>query len=78
MWSISHWMSGGGSKLKELSAESALIVAAEVSENLFLSARNLPKVGVVDVQAADPVSLIAYDKVIVTVDALKKIEELLA
>ncbi len=65
-------------KLKELSAESALIVAAEVSENLFLSARNLPKVGVVDVQAADPVSLIAYDKVIVTVDALKKIEELLA
>ena len=32
-------------KLKELSAESALIVAAEVSENLFLSARNLPKVG---------------------------------
>lgn len=65
-------------KLKELSAESALIVAAEVSENLFLSARNLPQVGVVDVQAADPVSLIAYDKVIVTVDALKKIEELLA
>lgn len=65
-------------KLKELNAESALIVAADVNENLYLSARNLPKVDVCDVQAADPVSLIAHDKVIVTVDALKKIEELLA
>ncbi|NPU91838.1 MAG: 50S ribosomal protein L4 [Gammaproteobacteria bacterium] len=65
-------------KLKELQVESALIVAGEVSENLFLSARNLPRVDVCDVQAADPVSLIAHDKVIITVDALKKIEELLA
>lgn len=65
-------------KLKELQVESALIVAGEVSENLFLSARNLPRVEVCDVQAADPVSLIAHDKVIITVDALKKIEELLA
>ena len=65
-------------KLKELNAESALIVAADVNENLYLSSRNLPKVDVCDVQAADPVSLIAHDKVIVTVDALKKIEELLA
>jgi large subunit ribosomal protein L4 len=65
-------------KLKELNVESALIVADEISENLFLSSRNLPKVEVCDVQAADPVSLIAHDKVIITVDALKKIEELLA
>ena len=65
-------------KLKELQIESALIVADEVSENLALSARNLPRVDVCDVQAADPVSLIAHDKVIITVDALKKIEELLA
>lgn len=65
-------------KLKELQVESALIVAGEVSENLFLSARNLPRIDVCDVQAADPVSLIAHDKVIITVDALKKIEELLA
>jgi len=65
-------------KLKELNVESALIVSADINENLYLSARNLPKVDVCDVQAADPVSLIAHDKVIVTVDALKKIEELLA
>ncbi|MGB3619831.1 50S ribosomal protein L4 [Ketobacter sp. MCCC 1A13808] len=65
-------------KLKELSAERALIVAAEVSENVYLASRNLPKVEVCDVHAVDPVSLIAHDKVIITVDALKKIEEQLA
>lgn len=65
-------------KLKEIGAQNALIVAADVSENLYLAARNLPKVDVCDVQAADPVSLIAHEKVVVTVDALKKIEELLA
>jgi large subunit ribosomal protein L4 len=65
-------------KLKELSAERALIVAAEVSENVYLASRNLPKVEVCDVQTVDPVSLIAHDKVIITVDALKKIEEQLA
>ena len=65
-------------KLKQLGVQSALIVANDISENLYLSARNLPKVDVCDVQAADPVSLIAHDKVVVTVDALKKIEELLA
>ena len=65
-------------KLKELGVQNALIVAGEISENLYLSSRNLPKVDVCDVQAADPVSLIAHEKVVVTVDALKKIEELLA
>lgn len=65
-------------KLQELGAQNALIIAGEISENLYLAARNLPKVDVCDVQAADPVSLIAHEKVVVTVDALKKIEELLA
>lgn len=65
-------------KLKELNAEGALIVASEVSENVYLASRNLPKVDVCDAQAVDPISLIAHDKVIVTVDALKKIEEQLA
>jgi len=65
-------------KLSTLGVQGALIVAGEVSENLYLASRNLPKVDVCDVQAADPVSLIAHEKVIVTVDALKKIEELLA
>ena len=45
---------------------------------MFLSARKLPKVDVLDTQAIDPVSLIAYEKVLVTVAALKKLEEALA
>ncbi|AUM12063.1 50S ribosomal protein L4 [Ketobacter alkanivorans] len=65
-------------RLKELSAEGALVIAGEVSENVYLAARNLPKVNVCDAQAVDPVSLIAHEKVVVTVDALKKLEELLA
>ena len=65
-------------KLKELNAEGALIVAGEISENVYLASRNLPKVDVCDAQAVDPVSLIAHENVLVTVDALKKLEELLA
>ena len=41
------------------------------------AARNLPHVDVRDVQGSDPVSLIAYDKVLITVSAVKKFEELL-
>ena len=65
-------------KLKELALNNVLIVTDAVDENLFLSARNLPKVDVRDSQAIDPVSLIAYEKVLVTVPALKKLEEALA
>lgn len=65
-------------KLKELGAEGALVVSGEVSQNVYLAARNLPKVDVCDAHAVDPVSLIAHEKVVMTVDALKKLEELLA
>lgn len=61
-------------KLKDLAVEDALIITASLDENLFLAARNLYKVDVRDVQGIDPVSLIAFDKVIVTVDAVKQIE----
>lgn len=64
-------------KLKDMGLESALIVSDFVDENLFLSARNIPHVSVCDVQAADPVSLIAFEKVVVTVGALRKFEEML-
>ena len=62
-------------KLKELDAKEALIVTEEVNENLFLASRNLHKVDVRDVQAIDPVSLIGFDKVVMTVAAVKKVEE---
>ncbi|WP_238946912.1 50S ribosomal protein L4 [Seongchinamella unica] len=57
--------------------DNALIVATEVNENLYLASRNLHKVDVRDVDGVDPVSLIAHEKVIVTVDAVKKLEEML-
>ncbi|ATJ84425.1 50S ribosomal protein L4 [Halomonas beimenensis] len=65
-------------KLKELGLEKVLIVTDEVDENLYLAARNIPNVDVVDVAAADPVSLVAFDKVLATVSALRKFEEKLA
>lgn len=65
-------------QLGDYGIENALIVASDVDENLYLAARNLHKVDVRDVSAVDPVSLLAYEKVLVTVDAVKKIEEMLA
>jgi large subunit ribosomal protein L4 len=56
----------------------ALIVTEELSENLYLASRNLHKIDVIDAEAIDPVSLVGFDKVIVTVAALKKIEEMLS
>lgn len=55
-----------------------LIVTEDASENLFLSARNLPYVQVRDVQGLDPVALVGSDSVLMTTDAVKKIEEWLA
>ncbi|MBT3671680.1 MAG: 50S ribosomal protein L4 [Porticoccaceae bacterium] len=65
-------------KLAEYGLQEALIVTDDVSENLYLSSRNLHKVDVRDADAIDPVSLINSNKVLVTVAALKKIEENLA
>ena len=61
-------------KLNDLNATRALIVTEAVDENLYLAARNLPHVDVVDAAAIDPVGLIAFDKVIMSVAAAKKIE----
>lgn len=65
-------------KLNELGLDKVLIVTEEVDEKLYLAARNIPNVDVVDVAAADPVSLVAFDKVLATVSALRKFEEKLA
>lgn len=65
------------SKLDTLGLQDVLIISENVEHNLYLAARNLPHVDVRDVQASDPVSLIAYDKVLMTVSAVKKFEEML-
>jgi len=62
-------------KLNGLDFDKGLIVTSEVDGNLFLATRNVPNVYVLDVAGLDPVSLVAADKVIMTVDAVKKIEE---
>jgi large subunit ribosomal protein L4 len=62
-------------KLAELGFTEGLIITSEVDGNVFLASRNLPNVYTLDVASLDPVSLVAADKVIVTVDAVKKIEE---
>jgi large subunit ribosomal protein L4 len=64
-------------QLGEYGLDNVLIVSTEVNQNLYLAARNLHKVDVRDVDSVDPVSLIGYEKVMVTVDAVKKLEEML-
>jgi large subunit ribosomal protein L4 len=61
-------------QLTSLNATKALIVTDSVDENLYLAARNLPHVDVIDTAAVDPVSLIAFEKVIMSVNAAKKLE----
>ena len=61
-------------QLTSLGLSNVLIIAGEVSNALYLSARNLPHVDVRDADAIDPVSLISYEKVLLTVDALKLVE----
>jgi len=65
-------------KLKEYELDNVLIVSEQVEKNLYLAARNLHKVDVLDVAGIDPVSLIGFEKVLITVSALKKVEEMLS
>jgi large subunit ribosomal protein L4 len=65
-------------KLQGMGMDDVLIITDSVDENLELSSRNLPHVMVVDVNHADPVSLIRHGKVLMTKGAVSKIEELLA
>ena len=62
-------------KLAKLNFEKGLIITPQVDGNLFLATRNIPGVYALDVAGLDPVSLVAADKVIMTVEAVKKIEE---
>jgi large subunit ribosomal protein L4 len=65
-------------KLKELELTNVLIVVEEVDDNLHLGCRNIHNVDVIDVQGVNPVNLIGFKKVLFTVGALKKAEELFA
>ena len=66
-------------KLKEFGLSSeVLVIDAELGTNLHLASRNLPKVTAIAAASIDPVTLIGFEKVIITVAALKAIEEMLA
>jgi len=65
-------------KLKAMGLGSVLIITDSLDDNLRLSSRNLPNVRVVDVNHADPVSLIRHGQVLMTKGAVGKIEEMLA
>lgn len=73
-----HKTKGLVQKLGELQLDDVLIVSEQVDKNLYLASRNLHKVDVRDADAVDPVSLIGFQKVLVTVPALKKLEGMLA
>ncbi|MEO0616513.1 MAG: 50S ribosomal protein L4 [Pseudomonadota bacterium] len=66
------------SRLKELELDNVLIVTEAFDENVYLSARNLKNVGIIDVAAIDPVTLLRFEKVLITVPALKLVEERLS
>ena len=65
-------------KLKAMGLAEVLIITDTVDENLFLSSRNLPNVLVLEARHADPVSLVQYDKVLLTKGAVKHFEEAFA
>ena len=65
-------------KLNDMKLDDVLVVTHEIDENLALASRNLYHVGVLEADEINPLSLIGYDKVVMTSDAIKMIEEKLA
>mgnify|MGYP001003451696 CR=1 FL=1 len=65
-------------KLEEMKVGSPLIVTESGSENLYLAARNIPYVQIRDVQGLDPAALVGAQHVVMTAEAVKKVEEWLA
>ena len=66
------------SRLKKLDLDNVLIVNEAFDEKVFLSARNLANVGICDAASVDPVVLMRFEKVLMTLPALKMIEERLS
>jgi large subunit ribosomal protein L4 len=62
-------------RLASMGIEQGLLIMAELDENLYLASRNIPNVHALDVDGIDPVSLVSADKVVMTVDAVKKLQE---
>lgn len=66
------------SKMNDMQLEDVLVVTHEFDENLALASRNLYHVGILEAQEINPLSLVGFDKVLMTSEAIKQIEEKLA
>jgi len=65
-------------KLIALGLNEVMVITSNVDENLYLSSRNMPHVSVVEVKNVDPVSLLKFEKILLTTEGLKEIEGLLS
>ncbi len=65
-------------KLKQMGMDSVLLITEAFDETLYLASRNLQSIAVIEPEAADPLSLIYFDKVVVTRAALSRFEEMLS
>ena len=61
--------------LKGLNVENVLLITEEIHENVYLAARNLHRVGVIDVETIDPTLLIGFDHVVISKEAMARLEE---
>jgi large subunit ribosomal protein L4 len=64
-------------KLNVLGLSEVMVITHQLDDNLYLSSRNIPRVAVVEVKNVDPVSLLRFNKILITIQGLKKFEELL-
>ncbi|MCC5792057.1 MAG: 50S ribosomal protein L4 [Legionellaceae bacterium] len=62
-------------KMNELALSNALVITFELNANEYLGSRNLRQYDVIDIAALNPVDLLSFDNIVMTVDALKNIEE---
>ena len=65
-------------KLKALELDEVMVITHEIDDNLLLSSRNIPRVAIVEVKNVDPVSLLRFEKILITTEGLKKVEESLS
>lgn len=65
-------------KLSSFGLNEVMLITNQVDDNLYLSSRNIPRVSVVEVNNIDPVSLLKFERVLLTSEGLKKLEELLS
>ena len=64
-------------KIKKLGLDEVMVITDKIDNNLYLSARNIPRLKVIEVSQVDPYNLLRYKKTLITVDGMKRIEELM-